>query len=112
MRVSLGVTDFKSMVTVGLITRGADSYDSNGNGVKGAENALQLIKVDLQPVNERDLKDLKEGLREEASHTLWTNSEINLDDKIIYDSETYRVIKLWGRPEDDFTKALIGKKDD
>lgn len=111
--LTLGVTDGDETIGLAVITRGADSYDVNGNGVKGADNDPVDIEADIQPVTGKTLQDLPEGMREEVEHFLWTPYDLKTDHKVVYKGLTHRVFKTWERREDGFTKAAIGViKDD
>ena len=107
--MSLGVTDFDRALTIQVVTRAADSYDSKGNGVKGADVDPVDIAADVQPTTGKMLQDLPEGVREEVNHFIWTPYDLQNDHVVIYDGDRHRVVKLWPRRSDGFTKAAIGK---
>lgn len=108
--MTLGVTDFDATLTLQVITRGVDSYDADGNGVKGAESAPVDIKADVQPVSGKTLQDLPEGVRDEVEHVLWTPFDLQTDHVVLFQGNRHRVVKIWSRREDGFTKAAIGKQ--
>lgn len=91
-----------------LKVRNVDTYDAGGNAVLGAVTSTQ-IRIVVQPVTGKMLMDLPEGVRDQVKYAIWTRSEISMDNEIVYDGETYRVMYLWPRPIDGFFKAGIGK---
>lgn len=107
--LTLGVTNFDEMLTVQVITREADSYDTNGNGVKGEENDPVDIEADVQPVDGKTLQDLPEGVRDEVNHVMWTPYDLQNDHVVVYNDDQHRVVKTWPRRSDNFTKAAIGR---
>ena len=107
--MTLGVTDFDDTVTIQVVTRAVDSYDANGNGVKGAENDPVDIEADVQPVSGKILQDLPEGVRDQIDFAIWTPYDLQNDHVVIYNSDRYRVRHTWPRRSDEFTKAVIGK---
>lgn len=109
MVMTLGVTSLNDTVTLQIVTRGDDSYDANGNGVKGAESDPVDFAADVQPVSSRTLKDLPEGLRDQAEFSIWTRHTVNPDDVIIHEGNRHRILKTWARPDDGFTKAVMGE---
>jgi len=108
MTVSLGVTDGESTIGLQVVTRAADSYDGNGNAVLGNEADPVDIQGDVQPASGRMLQDLPEGVRDQVEYMVWTSYDLQNDEVIVYNEQRYRVIKIWPRREDDFTKAAIG----
>lgn len=107
--MTLGVTNFNDTVTIQVVTRGVDSYDTNGNGVKGANANPVDIQADVQPASGKMLQDLPEGVRDEVNHFMWTTYDLQNDHRITYDGDDHRVVKIWKRRSDGFTKAAIGK---
>jgi hypothetical protein len=106
--ISLGVTDGENTIGLAVVTRSADSYDANGNGVKGAETDPVDIQGDVQPASGKMLQDLPEGMRDEIEYMIWTPFDVKNDHVIVYSGQRYRVFKTWPRREDGFTKAAIG----
>lgn len=88
-------------------TRADGIYDSGGFLVKGAETTV-TIRGSVQPTNARELKDMPEGIRSEAMHTVRTRVRISADDEIGYDGRRWRVLKVheWKA----YTKAWLGLK--
>lgn len=107
--MSLGVTNFDETLTVQVVTRSADSYDADGNGVKGADADPVDIQADVQPATGKALQDLPEGVRDEVNHFLWTPYDLQDDHTILFEGDRHRVVKIWRRRSDGFTKAAIGK---
>lgn len=96
-------------VTVVHKTRGADSYDNNGNAVLGSDNDDVNIRAAVQPVSGKVLQDLPEGVRSQVNYVMWTRASVNEDDTIGYNGQDYRVLHIWPRPMDGFRKAAIGR---
>lgn len=107
--MTLGVTEFDETLTIQVVTRAADSYDSNGNSVKGSEADPVDIQADVQPATGKLLQDLPEGVRDEVNHFLWTPYDLQNDHVILFEGDRHRVVKTWRRRSDGFTKAAIGK---
>lgn len=96
-------------VAVTRRTRGTATYDSGGNAVPGAASDTS-IQAALQPMSGKRLLDLPEGLRAEASLLGWSRASVAVSDEIIYGGATYRVLHVWPRPADGFTKFALGVK--
>lgn len=107
--MTLGVTDFDDTLTIQVVTRSADGYDGDGNGVKGSDADPVDIQADVQPATGKMLQDLPEGVRDQVDHMIWTPYDLQNDHVIVYDGDRHRVVKTWPRRSDNFTKAAIGK---
>jgi len=83
-----------------------DSY-VDGERVPGAVTAA-TIKAVIQPMPGRELRDLPEGIREEAGWLLWSRTAIANDDVIVHGGRSYRALKVWPRDECGFTRAALG----
>jgi len=84
----------------------ADSY-AGGERVPGAVTSAP-IKAVIQPMPGRELRDLPEGIREEAGWLLWSRVAIVNDDVIVHAGRSYRVLKVWPRDEGGFVRAALG----
>jgi hypothetical protein len=107
--ITLGVTDGNDTIAVSVITRAGDSYDVDGNGVKGEANDPVAIEADIQPAAGKVLRDLPEGVRDESSHVIWTPFDLQLDHIVVYEGKNHRVVETYPRQNDGFTKAAISR---
>lgn len=94
-------------VDVTRTTPGAGSYDAEGFWVEGTP-AVTTIKASVQPTNPRELRDLPEGIRSEATYTMRTRVTVSEDDEITYNGKTWRILKVATWPS--YTKAWLGLK--
>lgn len=87
---------------------GAGAYDGNGNWVAGTPT-ITVISAAIQPISHAELKDLPEGIRDEAKVAAWSRSDLQLDDTIVDGGRQYRVIGV--RPWDQFGfyRAILGE---
>lgn len=106
--ITLGVTDFTETVPLQVVTRGADSYSTTGDPIKGARNQPVEISGDVQPVPAKTLQDLPEGVRDQVDFAVWTSYDLKTDHVVVYLGQEYRVYRTWERRLDGFTKAVIG----
>lgn len=83
------------------------TYDSQGNAVFGGVPASVSGMAAIQPVSGRMLQDLPEGLRSEVSMVGWSRTSVALKWEVVYGGETYRVVHVWPRPADGFTKFAM-----
>lgn len=88
-------------------SRAAGHYDTNGEAVAGTVATFTIAAV-VQPVG-KDLRDVPEGLREEAKYTFWSRTFVKNNDEITWVRGTCRVIWTWERDEGGFCRALLGK---
>lgn len=88
--------------------QGADSYDTGGNLIPGA-NTTTAIKAVIQPVKGNQLMDMPEGVRTEAGWVVWSRWEIVLDDQITNKGVTYRTLFAWPRDDGGYYRAALGK---
>jgi hypothetical protein len=107
--ITLGVTNGNEPLSVSVITRAADSHDADGNGVKGAASDPVAIDADVQPAAGKVLRDLPEGVRDESSHVVWTPFDLQLDHIVVYEGKNHRVVEIYPRRSDGFTKAAIAR---
>lgn len=83
-------------------------YDIKGNWIAGSSDPV-TVKATVQPISGNDLKDAPEGVRSEINRCVWTTYLLQNDQRLVYEGETYRVLHIWERRGDNFTKAAIGK---
>ena len=83
------------------------TYDAGGNAVPGALPDVVPGMAAVQPVSGRMLQDLPEGLRAEVVNVGWSRTMVALKWEIIYGGETYRVVHVWPRPMDGFSKFAM-----
>lgn len=93
-------------VSVEVRSRSKGTYDAKGNGIPG-QLSCTYTNATIQPVSGAVLRDLPEGLRTEATHVGWSVLQIALADEIVYSGSVYRVLHVWPRPEDGFTKFAV-----
>lgn len=90
-----------------LKRNGPATFDLDGNYVfPGATTTT--IRGMVQPASGRRLMDLPEGIRYEAQFLLWSRSEIRADDVVTHAGSNYRVMYIWPRLADGFTRAAMG----
>lgn len=85
---------------------GAATYDPRGNAVK-EDSGEQTGWAAIQPASGRMLQDLPEGLRSEVSMVGWSRTMVAVKWEIIYGAEKYRVVHVWPRPSDGFSKFAM-----
>lgn len=107
MLLNVGIAIDAFAVAVTRSRNAAGTYDADGEFVPGAAAALAIMAT-IQPVSGRELKDMPEGIRNEARWLVWSRSDILVDDTIAYKSENYRVLFVWPRDEGVFYRAAIG----
>lgn len=94
-----------------VVTRnrdGAGTYNSNGEWVPGTATTTPIRAV-VQPVKGNQLMDMPEGIQTEAGWIAWSRSEMVVNDRIVDDGKTYRVLFAWPRTRDgDFYRAALG----
>ncbi|QIG73252.1 hypothetical protein EVC02_031 [Rhizobium phage RHph_N17] len=93
-------------VPVDVLRQSAGAY-VHGEWVPGVETP-ETITATVQPVTGKELRDMEEGVRNEARFSLWTRSAIATDEFVIYGGSKYRVMTSIPRPEGGFTKAILG----
>lgn len=92
-------------VPVTLTREAAGSY-VNGLLVPGAPTTIP-IRATVLAVDAKALRDLPEGIRSEARLSLWSRSEVRLEDRITWAGATYRATFVWPRGEGAFFKAVL-----
>jgi hypothetical protein len=104
--VAIAIDMEETQVT--LRTRSGGYYQSGGQWVPGAVTDT-VFDAAVQPADAKQLKDLPEGLRGEARYLLWTRTPLSLDDLIVYEGDTFRIMHVWNRQRDGgYTKAALG----
>ena len=95
--------------TVQRVTPAAGAYDPlTGKWVEGAAQSTDFLAT-IQPTSGKQLKDLPEGVRSEALLTGWSVTDIQYDERILYNGTVYRVIHT--RPwqfEGTYTQFTLG----
>lgn len=68
-----------------------------------------VIRANVQPTSGKQLQDLPEGLRADAKYTVWSTSELQVNDEIDFAGERWRVLFVWPRGFDGgFYRAVMG----
>lgn len=83
------------------------SYTPKGNAVPAAAPDPISGAAAIQPASGRMLQDLPEGLRAEVSMVGWSRTMVALKWEVVYGAETYRVVHVWPRPADGFSKFAM-----
>ena len=92
-----------------LQTRSHGAYNDRGNFVPGALTSAPFMGA-IFPIGGRELNDMPEGIRVEASQMLWTRTAIVTDTQVLDGLTSYRVLHVWDRSfEGGFFKAALGK---
>lgn len=107
--MDLGFVIDAEAVPVQLVSKAGGYYDADGKWHK-VTDAPRSIMATVQPATGRTLRDLPEGVRDEARFILWSRHNVNLDDVVIYKGREWRVIFEWDRDEGVFTRAALGLK--
>jgi len=94
-------------IAVTLLTDMGGSYNADGEWIEN-NPASSIIDAVIQPSKGVQLMDLPEGLREQAQYFLWSRAPVEVDDRILTNGKTYRVLFAWPRPEGGFTRAALG----
>lgn len=105
--IDLGFIVDAEAVTVSYISNMGGAYNEDGKWIENPALVTDIVAT-VQPTSGRILRDLPEGIRDQADFTLWTRSVLALGDAIGYDGRTFRVIHLWPRYEGGFTRAVLG----
>lgn len=93
---------------IALVANTGGSYNANGTWIPNA-TANQTIAGAMQPAKDGErLFDDRNGSRIEIKLILWTKYTIQVDDRVTYRGETYRVVRIWDRAEAAFYKAALG----
>jgi hypothetical protein len=85
----------------------AATYDAGGNAIFGTAPDPVPGMAAVQPASGRVLQDLPEGIRAEVSMVGWSRTAVALKWEVVYGGETYRVVHVWPRPADGFTKFAM-----
>lgn len=93
---------------IALTANTGGTYDSNGKWVANATVNRTIVGT-MQPAKDGErLVDDRNGTRVEIKFFLWTKQAIQVDDRVTYRGETFRVIRLWDRADGSFYKASLG----
>src|SRR5687767_14060388 len=93
-------------VPVDVLRQSAGTY-VHGEWIPGVETP-ETILATVQPVTGKELRDMPEGVRNDARFSLWTRSAIATDEFVIYGGSKHRVMTSIPRLEGGFTKAIFG----
>lgn len=80
------------------------SYNTDGEWEAGGSVSYSMRAV-VQPLKPDALKDMPEGVRACATHTVWSRTKIQLDDVVTVSGVSYRVMLIQDRVEG-FTRAV------
>lgn len=104
--VAEAIDDEAVSVVFKPLVLGSD-YDPRGNPVVPEAPGPLPGWAAVQPVNGRMLLDLPEGLRSDVSMVGWSRTMVAEKWEIIYGAETYRIVHVWPRPADGFSKFAM-----
>lgn len=97
-----------------VIDAASGSYDANGDFIADAP-AGRTIKAFItaliygRGISGIEMKDMPEGIRDEAAAIMWTRDTIATDEKVAQGGTTYRVLHVWNRAGDGgFYRAALG----
>lgn len=96
-------------VTVSHKRVGAGSYSDGGKWTPGGAVVTTSIRAAVQPASGRQLMDVPEGIRNEAKFVAWSRSNLLVEDRIVVGTVEYKIIFVWPRPRDGFTRAALGQ---
>lgn len=92
----------------------ADVATAGGSYVHGkwvaSAAAPGNIQAAIQPASGRQLMDLPEGVRSDASFVGWSRTAVKVNGTIGYDGKSWRIVFVWPRPQDGFTRFAMGEK--
>lgn len=88
---SLSIDYFAHKIEV--IRKASGEYDTAGDWVADGLDEKITTQGVVQPLSGEVLKSLEEGLRELATHTVWSKFILSLDDVILHKGARYRVMK-------------------
>lgn len=95
-------------VTYYPVAAAGGAYNQAGVWVPGGVSG-STIRAAIQPASGRILQELPEGVRTDARFTGWSRTAVREADEIGYASERWRIIYVWPRPADGFTRFAMGK---
>lgn len=84
------------------------AYNTGGAWVPVAP-VPTTIAATIQPASGAALRDLPEGIRDEADYLGWSRTAVLLDDEIQFVGRWYRVMYVWPRVTDGFTRFALGR---
>lgn len=93
--------------TATLSVRAKGSYDSDGNHVPGAK-VTSTIQAAVMEISPTEMRDLPEGIRDEASAVCWTMAKLENDNEVGFGGETYRVLKVSHRHNGNYHRGILG----
>lgn len=110
INVSPAISRLAKTATLSAVASG--TYDEGGNFVPGADTETEIKAVILE-MNPAELRDLPEGIRDEATAFLWTKTELQNDDHVTQSGTEYRVLKTSDRSEiGHYYRAVVGRVND
>lgn len=107
----LEATVMAEAVPVLLVKRAGGKYSDDGKWIPNAR-VSHSIRATVQPIPSAILRDLPEGMREQAEHLVWALVELDVDDVVVYRGANHRILRVWKRPEGNFFRAVAGFADD
>lgn len=96
-------------VTLLRVAQAGAAYDARGNAIAAAAVSPTTILAAMQPAEGRLLRDLPEGVRNDVAFLGWSREEVAVGAVIGYRDHTLKVIQVWPRPEDGFTKFAMSE---
>jgi len=103
--INLAVNYFSRPLAIERDSQGG--YDEGGNFIPDQRES-ESFSGSVQPARGQDLRDMPEGIREEARFILSTTREIRNDDIIVDGSCKYRVMHVWPSTLGHYTRAALG----
>ncbi len=70
---------------------------------------VAVIEAAIQPAKGTALMDMPEGIRNEAEWLGWSRTAVVTNDEINHNGVWYRVIFIWPRKVDVFTRFALGR---
>jgi hypothetical protein len=84
------------------------TWNSVGKWVPGISVETSIPCV-IQPARGTALMDMPEGIRHDAEWLGWSRTAVKTNDEIVYQSVRYRVMFVWPRVMDGFTRFALGR---
>lgn len=103
MDVAIAIDGEAINVTRRVVTNGYT------NGYATESVADTTISATVQPASGRQLMDVPEGVRAEASYLIWTRVAIALGDRFVFEGLEFKCVYVWPRPSDGFTRGALGQ---
>lgn len=95
-------------VTRTAVKAASGVYDVAGRWIANAPG-VTTIAAAIQPARGNQLMDLPEGLRTEAQWFMWSRVAVVENDRITRGGVVYRVMYVWPRVMDGFTRCALGR---